>query len=427
MFVYIGSKDNTLGVLQLDDESGCQIGTLNVMQVVDEPLLPSPPEGFFSRWSAKFTTPTTEWILLHPQMDLIYVFVGFMSLGESLVTTYHVDRTTGELSKMGVCPTGGLQVSYATFSPDRSLLVVCHHNDGQLSFFDCNKNGGVLEEPIRVIKTPEIRPETKCTDYPHCLPSLYHCQYTPDGKFLLTVDCSTQSRVWIYPVDEHGLVLSPSPTSHLKAKPIQSPPGALTSLVTTQIFQSPGRMRRVVFHPNGRYIYLLFESHSVIQVYEYANGRILADCLQEIPSIDPSFFDRTLPPWKQTMAGMATNMASELVAEEEGLWVSNRGLLPLRGVGRAENSVRCFDYQDQGARLVAKACADTRGPIRHFLLPPTNPGTTTLMSGTNNTDPGVIEIFTVTTNGGEIKKRGEIETGLDTLCLLALPEDVRHL
>lgn len=226
-----------------------------------------------------------------------------------------------------------------------------------------------------------------------------------------------------------NMVWSSRPLRPLISRPNPSnpPPGALTSLVTTQIFQSPGRIRRVVFHPNGRYIYLLFESHSVIQVYEYANGRILADCLQEIPSIDPSFFDRTLPPWKQTMAGMATNMASELVATEEGLWVSNRGLLPLRGVGRAENSIRCFDYQDKGARLVAKTCVDTRGPIRHFLLPPTTPGTTTLMSGTNTADPGVIEIFTVTTNSAEIKKKGEIVTGLDTLCLLALPEDIRHL
>lgn len=423
MFVYIGTRDNKLGVLQLDDESGRQIRPLEVLQVVDASLLPPSPEGFFSRWTAKFSTPTTEWILLHPQMDLMYVFVGFMSMGESLVTTYHVDRKTGFLSKLGVCSTGGLQVSYATFSPDRSLMVVCHHNDGQLSFFECNKNGGVLEEPIRVIKTPEIRPGTQCTDYPNCLPSLYHCQYTPDGRYLLTVDCSTQSRIWIYPVDERGLILSPTPSSHLKAKPIQSPPGALISLVTTQIFQSPGRMRRVVFHPNGRYVYILFESHSVIQVYEYAKGRILADCLQEIPSIDPSFFARSLPPWKQSMAGMAANMASELLATDHGLWVSNRGLVVV--AGQVENSVRFLEYQDNGARLLATRRVDTRGPIRHFSLPPSNPGSTTIITGTNNQDPGLIETFTVTNN--EIKKMGEIVTGLDTLCLLAVPEEVCHL
>lgn len=422
MFVYIGTKENKLGVVQIDDESGSQIRNVAVIQVVDEVLLPPSPEGFLSRWTSKFTTPTTEWILLHPQMDLMYVFVGFMSLEESFVTTYHVDRTTGALSKMGLCSTGGLQVSYATFSPDQSLLVVCHHNDGILSFFECNKNGGVLDEPVRLVKTKEIRPGTQCTDYPNCLPSLYYCQYTPDEKFLLTVDCSTQSRIWIYPVDEHGLILSPTPSSHLKAKPIQSPPGALISLVTSQIFQSQGRMRRLVFHPNGRYLYILFESHSVIQVYEYSNGRILADCLQEIPSIDPSFFDRSLPPWKQTMAGMATNMASELIATDQGLWVSNRGMVVV--AGRAENSIRFLEYQDQGARLVAKTRVDTQGPIRHFSLHPTPSGSTMLVTGTNNTDPGLIETFTVT--NGEINKVGELVTGLDTLCLLAVPEEVCH-
>ncbi len=424
MFLYIGTKENKIGVFQVDDECGNLIRTVEVIDVVDSSLLPPPPEGLLSRFTSRLTSPSTEWILRHPHMDLLYAFVGFSSQAESLVTTYLVDQATGSLTKLGVCSTGGLHVSYATFSPDRSLLVVCHYNDGRLSFFDCINNGGVLEAPIRVVETPELRPETRCSDFPKCLPSLQHCQYTPNGKYLLTVDSSTQSRVWTYPVDEHGMILSKSPTSNLKAKAIQSPPGALMSLVTSQIFQSTGRIRRVVMHPSGRYAYILFESHSVIQVYEFCNGRILADCLQEIPSVDASYFDRALPPWKQTMTGMAINMASELLATDHGLWVSNRGLVL---AGHAENSVRFFEYQEKGARLVAHTRLDTLGPVRHFcILSTENSSTTTIMAGMNKKGPGVVETFIKTDNGG-FKKMGEAVTGLDVLCLLPIPEQTRYM
>lgn len=422
MFLYIGSRENTVGIFQVDDETGSLIRTVELIQVVERSLLPPRSDTFFSRFTSNFTSPSTEWMIRHPFMDLIYVFVGFYSLQESLVTTYQVDRQTGILTKLGVCSTGGLQATYATFSKDCSLLVVSHQNDGRLSFFDCNISGGVLEAPSRVVETPELRPETRCKDYPNCLPSLQHCQYTPDGKYLMTVDCSKQSRVWNYPVDERGMLLSDHPTSNLKAQAIQSPPGALLSFVASQIFQSPGRVRRVAFHPTGRYVYILYETHSVIQVYELSKGRILADCLQEIPTMDPSFFDRSPPPWKQKMTGMAANMASELLATEHGVWVSNRGLVV---AGHAENSIRFFEYQEGGARLIAKTRLDTQGPVRHFCLLPTESSPTTIVAGISKKDPGIVETFAQVNN--EFQKVGDAVTGLEVLCILTVPEQGRHV
>ena len=38
-------------------------------------------------------------------------------------------------------------------------------------------------------------------------------------------------------------------------------------------------IRRIAFHPSGKFLYVLFERHSVVQVYELLQGRIVADCL----------------------------------------------------------------------------------------------------------------------------------------------------
>ena len=425
MFLYIGSGENKIGAFQVDEETGNLIRTVEIVDpVIDRSLLPPPAEGMFSKWkSDKVQHPATEWIMRHPTMDYMYAFTSFGSQQVAVVTTYHMDSATGRLTKLGVCSTGGLQAAYATFSPDLSLLVVVHHNDGRIAFFDCNANGGVLEAPVRVVETPEVNAGTRSTATPTCLPSLYHCLYSADGKYLLAVDASKQSRIWTYPVDAHGMVLSNKPKYNAKILPIRPPPGAVASLITSSVFQSHGRLRRVAIHPNGRYLYVLFETHSVIQVYEITNqGKILLDCLQEIPAIDPSYFDRSAAPWNQKIAGAAFNMAAELLATPAGLWVSNRGV---QFLGNADNSMQCYEYQDNGARLVLSSRLEPQGPVRHFAYCEEG-GKTKIVAGMNKADPGLVETF-IKTEAGKFEKVGQAATGLDVLCLVVVPEVGEHV
>lgn len=425
MFVYIGTTENKIGVFEIQDETGDLIRTVEIVDpVIDADHLPPPPQGIFSGIKSKMEAGVTEWILKHPKLDLMYAFTSFMTAAhEARVTTYQMDSSSGKLTKLGVCSTGGMQAAYATFSPDQSLLVVAHHNDGRLTFFDCNAHGGVLEAPIRVVETPEVNPGTRSTEFPRMLPSLHHCLYTPDGKFLLTVDCSKQTRIWTYPVDEHGMVLSDEPSSNAKVAPMQPGPTTLVSLIMDSIFQNPGRLRRVAIHPQGRYLYVLYEARSLIQVYEITKeGKILLDCLQEIPSVDPSFYDQTLPTWKQAMAGMAKtvgmayNVAAEFMATKDGLWVSNRGGVL---VGKGDNNMRCFEYQDDGAKLVLKCQLEPQGPVRHFAYLE-NGANTKIITGMNMMTDGLVETFVKTDKDGEFQRVGQAATGLDCMCILTV-------
>eukprot|EP00546_Thalassionema_frauenfeldii_P004842 CAMPEP_0178925432 /NCGR_PEP_ID=MMETSP0786-20121207/17908_1 /TAXON_ID=186022 /ORGANISM="Thalassionema frauenfeldii, Strain CCMP 1798" /LENGTH=171 /DNA_ID=CAMNT_0020600311 /DNA_START=237 /DNA_END=752 /DNA_ORIENTATION=- len=160
------------------------------------------------------------------------------------------------------------------------------------------------------------------------------------------------------------------------------------------------RIRRVAIHPNGKYCYLLYELHNVIQVYPISpDGKIDSNSLlQIVPTIDD----------KGSSWGLYCNAAAELMATSEGVWVSNRGM---NIMGRkAENSVRFFAYEQDGAQLILQDILVTAGPVRHFLL---NEDEGKLWTGTNAAQPGSIELFMK--NQTNYQKVGEATIGVDIL------------
>lgn len=416
MFLYIGTSGNHVGAVQVD-ETGSLIRVLDSTDPVFE-LPESSSFNFFSNLKSSFSSPVTQWIAKHPKLDLLYAFTSFQSERQAVITTYQINRETGDLTKLGVCDSGGYQAVFASFSPDSSLLVVAHHNDGNLAFFDCTAkaNGGVLEIPIKVLSTPEIRPETRTTSYPACLPSLQHFYYAPNGQYLLTADCSSQSRVWTYPVDERGLPKCELPMYNFKVSAIQAFPSAM-STIGSHIMGSPNRIRRVVLHPNGNFLYVLLELHSLIQVFEIdATGKVVPDCLQEIPTTDKAYNSR--------FVGFGINLAADLMVspEQDGLWVSNRGY-KVGFTGKAGSSLQFLEFQQNGARLDRKRVVQTAGPVGHFTFATTSEGAG-LVVGTCQKSPGWVELFQ--RKGGnsdrDYEKSKEIATGLSISCLSCIPE-----
>jgi 6-phosphogluconolactonase (cycloisomerase 2 family) len=404
VFLYVSTADNKLSVVQVEDETG---NLIKIVQTIDPIVDPLPP-NYKSRGIFR---PATEWVEKHPKYSLLYAFTSFLSSHQAYVTTYRINEVDGTLEKLGSCETGGLQVVYAAFSPDASILCIAHHNDGNLSFFDTKADNVALEKPVKVVETPEVRPETRRTAFPGHLPSLHHVCYAPNGQYLLTGDCSAQGRVWTYAIDERGLVTSERPVHKQKMAVVRNHPSASASIYASLVHQAPHRLRRIAVHPNGNYVYILYETHNVIQVYEITpNGKIIADCLQEIPCIDASFFDS----WKPV--GLAINGAGEMVATEDGIWVSNRGSTTL--VGRAESSLRFFAYEQGGARLVCEQTLEVSGPVRHFLH---NHKNNTIYSGVNKETPGLVETFRKQ-DDGTYQKTGQAAVGMDVMCIAAVEE-----
>jgi 6-phosphogluconolactonase (cycloisomerase 2 family) len=159
-----------------------------------------------------------------------------------------------------------------------------------------------------------------------------------------------------------------------------------------------------VVHPYCRYAYVLFESHAVLQVYEIStDGKLSGDCLQELPSTDEEFANSKLP------IGIALNGPAELVATDDGVWVSNRGVAFW---GRAESSVRHFGYEQDGARLVPRQALPVAGPVRHFVVHENKK----IYSGVSGETTRLVETF-AKQEDGTYQKVGQAAVGLDVMCI----------
>ena len=363
MILYLGTDSNKLLVAKVDDTNGSLI---DIVQTI-HPVAPNPlglPGGVFNGVA-------TEWISRHPKYPFVYALTSYWNASEACVTTYRIDSDKdGSLTKIGESTfTGGYQAAHATFSPDSSLYLVAHHNDGKLVIFDCSNDKKPLTEPLLTLETPEMVPGTRRkaqrnNDFPG-LPSLHHVQYSSNQKYLFTVDPS-QDYIFTYKVNERGLPTTQQPTSSFKCYSDVPVYGLSQSIITKHVLKCRRRARKAMVHPNGKYIYLLYESINRIQVYAITEEGVIDEshCIQDMSTLDPSFTSSRWFP-----VGMTLQAAAELSISKDGttMWVSNRGDTMLPG-SRGENSIRVFSIQGDGRLLKPMgSLPGITGPVRHFI------------------------------------------------------------
>jgi 6-phosphogluconolactonase (cycloisomerase 2 family) len=410
--LYVSTSANKFKVVKVDENTGSLLKIVQTIEPVVDPLpngsdgKPLPTSGFFR--------PVTEWVEKHPKYNLVYAFTSFWDSAPAYVITFRIsNELDGTLTKLGQVSTQSLQAAHVTFSPDQSHLVVAHYNDGNVVFFECTQDKA-LDDPIKILTTPEIQEGTRTSKNPNCLPSIHHISYSPDGSYLLTSDVSKQGRVWTYAVNQHGLPLDDTPTSSFKPTIISPVDSWFGWLLKKTINFPEYRIRRTVVHPNGRFVYLLMETSNVLLVYEIdEHGKISADCLQEVPTIDPAYLQNKY--WGNSKwHGMAINSPSELYVTETELLVSNRCVkVPYLGFG--ESSIRIFDLVDNGARLVLKQVVETLASVRHFWK---SQDCTKLYSGINFGKPEVVETFIRDNPNDNFRKVGEANVEMDVLCIV---------
>lgn len=410
--LYVSTNANKLKVVEVDDDTGNLLRTVQTIEPVVEPL-PSTADGNPLPTSGAFQ-PVTEWVEKHPKFDLVYAFTSFWSAAPAIVTTFRItDESDGTLTKLGQVSTHGMQAAHVSFSPDQSHLVVAHHNDGNVVFFDCTQNRA-LDEPVKILATPELQEGTRTTKFPNCLPSIHHTSYGPNGQYLLMSDVSKQGRVWTYAVDAHGLPTEDAPTSSFKPTIITPVVPWFGWLLKKALSFPEYRIRRTVVHPNGKYVYLLMETISVLQIYEIDDhGKISADCLQELPTIDPAYLNNSYWGDNSKWHGIAMNMPAELYVTEAEVLVSNR-CVKVPYVGFGESSIRIFGLSDNGAKLVLKQIMETPASVRHFWK---NKDCTKLYSGTNMGKPEVVETFVRDSSNEVFRKVGEANVEMDVMCI----------
>ena len=199
------------------------------------------------------------------------------------VAVYALDPAGGAPARLDAISTGRPAPCHISLSPDERRIVFAEYGRGTAGWVDLKADGTFAKETLKgMVSEDPTGPNKPRQDRPHC-----HCaRVTPDGKYVCIVDLGTD-RVKIYSAADGSFV---------------------RDLITTPAGAGP---RHIVFHPNGRLAFIIFELENYVTSYRYEDGRFTP--LQQL-KLTPDGFD-----------GYSKASAIKLSADGKELYCSNRG------------------------------------------------------------------------------------------------------
>jgi len=420
MPVYYASTDaNKLAEIRTDNESA-NLLKMTIYPTAENPdkLPPKSPGGV-----------STQWIVQHPHMPNIWItMTSFWNKRPAMLTIFQ--QTEDGLNKMTVeGSTGGREAVHAVFAPtaadeDKVTLAIAHHNDGFVSFFQFPTKGmpeSLMDQPTLTLELPALN-ESKKNMLPanmkrHGLsvPSSHHVFYAPSGKWVMVVD-PNQAVIFTYTCDpKTGLPSSENPTFAFECH-TDAPALGWFSGVVGKIAGLGCRPRRVATSPNGKYLFVSYETRNVVQSYHLKDetGQIDPDnkgLLQENSTLTPALT-------KQPFIGFAVQATAEMMVVNNSLYCSNRGGILVKGLGNSESSICVMEIRD-GGRLSSPKVVECSGPVRHFCVY-TKGDHEYLVAGTCSKTEGSLQTFRrpKAVEGAVFESVGQAEVGVDVFCVL---------
>jgi len=231
----------------------------------------------------------SSWAVRHPRLPVLYVASG---IGDGVAYSFAIDERTGALTQTSAISTGGTGtqgiISFISVDQASQTLLVANFASGMVLSLPIGEDG-TLSTPVSSVQDVGSGPTAR-QDGPHP-----HCVVTdPTGRFVLVADFGAD-RVFVYPFDRRTRTIS---TAGAPA-PYATPPGS-----------GP---RRLVWHPDGRTLYLMTELTATISTLEW-DPRTGLLTQRQTQAADPPDFT-------------GTRSAAELALSRDArfLYMSNRG------------------------------------------------------------------------------------------------------
>ena len=220
------------------------------------------------------------------------------------VSAYAIDPASAHLTLLNQEPSGGGDPSYISLDRGGRYVFVANYDGGNVAAWRLRPDGGIGERTAFVQHTGSgVNPQRQAHAYAHSI------RVDPTNHFVLVADLGLD-KLFVYRFDATKGTLTPNDPPFVTAKPGSGP-------------------RHVVFHPNGRWAYLLTEMGSTVTQYEWdaKNGR-----LQEMQTLS------TLP-----ADFHGDSACAEITVHPNGkfLYASNRG----------HDSIAVFSIDSRSGRL----------------------------------------------------------------------------
>jgi 6-phosphogluconolactonase len=223
---------------------------------------------------------------------------------EGFVSAYKVDPSKGELTFLNKQPTGGGDPSYVSLDKNEKYVFVANYQGGSIAAWAVKPDGSLGERTAFIQHYGHsINPKRQTRAFAHSI------IVDPSNRFVLVADLGLD-KLFVYRFDSSTGTLTPNSTPFVAVAPGSGP-------------------RHVIFHPNGKWVYLLTEMGSTVHFFHW-DGR--HGKLSEKQSVS------TLP---QDFHGVST--AAEIRVSPDGryLYTSNRG----------HDSITVFSINPKDGRL----------------------------------------------------------------------------
>ncbi|MFB1051611.1 lactonase family protein [Paraliobacillus sp. JSM ZJ581] len=236
------------------------------------------------------------------------------------VTSFAIDRETGNLTKLNSRSTAGSPPCHVSIKSDNSNVVTANYHTKKVESYLTNPDGS-LQTLTDVVEHDGSGPHER-QEKPH----MHYAGFTPDEKFVIAIDLGSDNII-TYKAEE----------------------GKLTKVHTFQTKPGSGP-RHIAFHPSANIAYVMTELSSEVIVLSYNRSDGSFTEKQTIKAI-PSDYDET-------------NDGSAIHISKDGkfVYVANRG----------HNSIAVFAINDESGELTLIEWVSTEGDWpRDFVLDPT--------------------------------------------------------
>lgn len=258
--------------------------------------------------------------------DRKYVYAANETHGKNpgMVSAYAFNKNTGKLSFINQQPSGGGDPCHLAVSKNNKWITVANYSGGSVAALTVNKDGSI-NPYSQLIQHKGNSINKGRQEKPH----VHETTFSPNQDFLFTPDLGTDKVV--------GYAFNP-----LSTKPLT--PDASASIAIT----AGNGPRHMVFHPNGKFAYVVEELSGSVGAYAYTKGKFTL--LQHV---------NTHPEGFKGVIGSA-----EIAVSPDGkfLYASNRG---------DENNIAIFSVNPTSGKLQSKGYQPTMGKApRHFIIDP---------------------------------------------------------
>jgi len=273
------------------------------------------------------------------------------------VSAFVIDRKRGKLSLLNEVSSRGTDPCYVSMDQSGKYVLVANYGSGSVVVFPVLKDGS-LGKVSSFVQHMGSGPDRERQKGPHA----HWIGVTSENRFVMAADLGID-QVLVYRFNEKPGILSANHPASVAMEPASGP-------------------RHLDFHPNGKFVYVLSELQSKINVFSYDSRQGTLQPLQHIATVPKEFSE--------------TNYPAEIRVHPNGkfLFASNRG----------HDSIAVFSIDQRNGTL---------RPVGHFFTQGKKPRNFEIdPSGTHlfvaNQDSGNIVIFDIDQTTGKLTPTGQV-------------------